>query len=278
MKYLGLAMMAAMGLQPATAFADCAGSFQKGGNPLTGLRYSSSVAVTNLSPASAIGQLRGIVAAKNYQILSEEAESGTMVFEQPNSGKARAIQLAATATDEGGSGSVKIEAKLPRGMMAQEQMARTEICGILGQLKGGRAGELAAAKGKNAQGKAPAAQRLSAFALVNLVLNDSDKNPAAVLPRYRGRAFTVFGSIDTVYPGSLGDYTVYFKETDPMSLPVVLPGQQRNKGQVLCRLAKGQGSFALTLRTNAKIVLTGVFDEFDDADNSITLKDCRPAT
>lgn len=276
MRHRILLLLSAAALLPATAFADCTATFQKGGNPLTGLRYSASSSLPSLSPESAIGQLRAIVLGKNYQILSEEPESGTMVFEQPMSGKARAIQLAATASDEGGAGTVKIEARLPRGMLAQEEMARTEICAILAQLKGGSAGEAAAAKGKTAQGKAPAPLRMSAFALSNLILNDSDKNPAAILPRYRGRVFTVFGTIDSIYPGSQGDTTIYFKQTDPMALPVQLPGQQRDKGRVLCRLAKGQSSFAMTRKINDKITLTGTFDDFDNADNTISLKDCVP--
>lgn len=45
-----------MFIAPATAHAaTCESTFAKGGNPLTGLRFTAQVALPNLTPASAIG-------------------------------------------------------------------------------------------------------------------------------------------------------------------------------------------------------------------------------
>lgn len=278
MRFLMLATLLAMGFLPGVASAQtCQGSFQKAGNALTGLRFSASTSAADLTPASAIGQLRGIVLAKSYQVLVAEPDGGTMVFEQPASGNARAIQLVATATEAGGKGVVKVEAKFPRGMMATEEAAKTELCSILAQVKGGRAGEQAAAKGQKAAGKAAPALRMGTLALSNMILNDYDKNPGAIIPRYKGRAFIVNGRIDTIHRGDGGNYFVYFEKIDPMSLPITVPGQQRSAVQVLCVLAKDQASFALTHKKNDKVTLGGVFDDFDyGSTGAIWLRECRP--
>lgn len=272
-------ILLAAGCLPNIALADsCEGSFQKAGSLLTGLRFSATSTVQGLSPASAIGQLRGIVIAKSYQVLAAEPDGGTMVFEQAASGKARAIQLVATATQEGGKGSVKIEAKFPRGMSSKDEDAKAELCSILAQVKGGRAGELAAAKGQKAESKAAPPLRVGTLALSNMILNDYDKNPGAIVPRYKGRSFIVTGRIDTIHRGDRGDYYVYFEKIDPMSLPLTLPGQQRNAVQVLCVLAKDQSTFALTKKKNDRVTLAGVFDDFDyGVLGSIWLRECRPS-
>jgi hypothetical protein len=67
--------------------ATCESSFVKGGNPLTGLRFTAQVALPGLTPASAIGQVRGMVQAKGYDVLATEAEGGSMLIEQPQVGK-----------------------------------------------------------------------------------------------------------------------------------------------------------------------------------------------
>ena len=66
--------------------ATCEEAFVKKGNPITGLRFTGAVTVADLPPAVAIGQMRGIVAAKGYDIMADEAEYGSMLIEQPMTG------------------------------------------------------------------------------------------------------------------------------------------------------------------------------------------------
>ena len=70
--------------------ATCEATFAKGGSPLGGLRFNASVEVPDLTPPSAIGQMRGIAVSKGYDVLVAEAEDGSMLIEQPRTGKARA--------------------------------------------------------------------------------------------------------------------------------------------------------------------------------------------
>ena len=60
--------------------AACEDSFVKKGNQVTGLRFVATTTVPNMSMASAVGQINGIVAAKGYAILAAEPESGAMLI------------------------------------------------------------------------------------------------------------------------------------------------------------------------------------------------------
>lgn len=276
MRVLPWTLAGLLSLAPTVVFAgQCEDSFSKAGNMITGQRFSARVTVPDLSPASAIQQLRGIVVAKQYQVITDDPESGAMLFEQAMQNGARGFPLTASAVSDGKSGTVTIEAKLKRGMSAQDNEAKTQLCSLLAQLKGGKAGAQAAAKGKSATNKAQPALKMSVLAFSNTILNDWDKNKAAVVPRYKGRSFIIHGRVDSVYPNSDGSYSVYYEKIDPMSLPIVLPGQQRDHVQVICRVPKSQSTFALTLKTNARITLQGVFDDFNYP--RIWLTDCKPS-
>lgn len=80
----------------------CEQTFRKSGNPLTGLRFNAERSVAGLSPASAIGQLRGIVIAKGYTVMTAEPEAGTMLIEQPMTGKARGFPIEIGVTETAG--------------------------------------------------------------------------------------------------------------------------------------------------------------------------------
>src|SRR5690606_18241071 len=75
---LGL-LPAAMLLAAGTAHAGtCEDSFTKKGNILSGMTFTAAVTVADLPPPVAIRQMRGIVAAKGYDIMADEADYGTM--------------------------------------------------------------------------------------------------------------------------------------------------------------------------------------------------------
>ena len=157
MRFLPLAI-AAFAFIPSTAFAaTCEESFVKKGSPISGVKFTATVTVPDMTPVSAIGQLRGIVAAKGYDIMADEAEYGSMLIEQPQTGKARAFPITITATNDGKTGTVQMQANLRAAMIVKEADAKTELCGMLNQLKGGKVGLALAAKGKNAQAERAAA-------------------------------------------------------------------------------------------------------------------------
>ena len=107
--------------------ATCEEAFVKKGNAITGLRFTAAVTVADLPPAVAIGQLRGLVAAKGYDIMADEAEYGSMLIEQPMTGTVRAFPIQISATQTGGIGTVVMEAKLRAGQSTKADAAQRFI-------------------------------------------------------------------------------------------------------------------------------------------------------
>jgi hypothetical protein len=229
-----LILTAALLTAPAIAqAASCEQSFAKKGNPLTGLRFTANVQVANMSPASAVGQLHGIVAAKGYDILVADQEAGSLLIEQPATAKARSFPLEFTAAPDG---TVVMEAKLRGASSVPEAAARTEMCGILNQLKGGKAGEAAAAAGMKATTAPAAPLRMSVLRFSQDITGEADKNSAAVPLRYKNKRFTLYGPV--AFVGPVGDsYRVEWKILANM-LTDIVPGRASAGFTVNCVLAK----------------------------------------
>jgi hypothetical protein len=265
-------------LFPATAFgATCEESFAKKGAVIGGLRFTAAVTVPDLSPETAINQLRGIVLARGYDVLTDEAADGSMLIEQRQTGKTRSFPIIATATQEGKAGTVQLEARLRGGMIVKEADARTELCAVLSQIKGGKAGLAAARAGKGAVAVAGAALKISALGLSQQLSKEKERNAAAIPLRYKGKAFTVDGSVD--YVTKDGDsYRVAFDIPEPYEQAIRLPGQADFKTDISCMMAKGQAAYALTLKPRRSIKLTGTFLQYREYPPIMWLSDCRPAS
>ncbi len=258
------------GAQAANA-ATCEDSFVKKGSIVTGLRFVATTTVPGMSAASAVGQLNGIVAAKGYTILAAEPASGAMLIEPPPTGKSRPfpIEVAADA-----AGSVRMEARLRAGMGIPDAAAKAEMCGILTQLKGGKAGEALAAKGLGATSAPGAPVRMSVLRFSQDITGQADKNNAAAQQRYQNRKFTLYGPV--AYVGPVGDtYRVEWKLLSNV-LTDIVPGRASAGYSVNCVLAKGQGVYALQLKPDKHVELTGTFDRLDYGMSLVWLKDCRP--
>jgi hypothetical protein len=93
-------LVLALALPLAARAGSCEDSFAQKGNPLSGIRFNAEVTVDELSVPVAIRQLRGIAATRGYDILSEEAEDGSLLLEQPRSGSARPFPIIAPASQE----------------------------------------------------------------------------------------------------------------------------------------------------------------------------------
>jgi hypothetical protein len=253
----------------------CEDNFVKAGSPVSGLRFIATVAVADLTPASAIGQMRGLVAPRNYDILADEAEEGSMLIEQPMSGKSRAFPIIISASSQGGVGTVRMEAKLRAAMFVKEADVMTELCGILNQVKGGKAGMAAAARGKSAVTGGGAPMVIDALAFSHQVSKDTERNSAAVPLRYKGRSFTVTGMVDyVIQDGEF--YRVAFKIPNPWEEVIRLPNIAPFKTDISCLMARGQAAYSLTLKPDRTVRLTGTWYEFDAFRHVVWLKDCRP--
>lgn len=256
--------------------ATCEEAFVKKGNPVTGLRFTAAVTVADLPPAVAIGQMRGLVAAKGYDIMADEAEYGSMLIEQPMTGGARAFPIQITATQTGGIGTVVMEAKLRAGQTVGSDPAKAEMCGILNQIQGGKAGAAAAKKGATATTVAAAPVKISALGFSQQVSKDSERNAAGVLTRYKGKQFTIDGTVDYVTKDGNG-FRVGYKVPEPYEQAIRLPNQAPFKTDIVCYMAPGQAAYSLQLKPNKGIKLTGTVEDFDEYKRVIWLKDCRPA-
>lgn len=266
---LAASLLAAAQAQP----NDCDRDFRKAGNPVTGLRFVAERSMADLTSASAINQLRGIVLAKGYTVMTAEPEAGAMLIEQPMTGKARGFPIEIRVTEAAGEGAVRMEARLRTGMMVKEEAARTEMCGILAQLKGGKEGLALARKGEAAKAAAAAPIRMSALRFSSQMAGEAKKSDVSLEPRYKDRAFTLYGPVAAV--GKAGDrYRVDFKLVENV-LSSLVPGSGYRL-EVSCMLAPGQSTYALTLKPDKHVELTGVFDEYDVGRSTIWLRDCVP--
>ncbi|MGO4778043.1 hypothetical protein AB4084_21470, partial [Lysobacter sp. 2RAB21] len=75
----------------------CETNFVKKGNMITGTEYFTSVQVSGLSAASAIGQVRNAGIARNMVVLDEDLNAGTLVLEEPSTAMSRPLPLQVTA-------------------------------------------------------------------------------------------------------------------------------------------------------------------------------------
>lgn len=253
---------------------ECESTFVKKGNIVTGLRFTATTSVRDLSPASAIGQLRGVVAAKGYDIVASVPEAGSMVIEQPATDSARSFPIEISARQVNGAGVVRMVAKLRPTMMVGDKQAVAEMCGVLAQLKGGKKGQALAAKGTSAKPAAAKAQRMSVLRFSAMIGGESAKNTASINPRYKGKAFTLYGPISHI-GGTEGRYRIDFKLVEN-ALTSIVPGSGY-RVEVSCNLAPDQAAFALGLSRDAHVEVTGVFDEFDLGRSTVYLSNCRSA-
>jgi hypothetical protein len=259
-------------LVPAAAHAGaCEDSFTKGGSILSGQKFAASVTLPGLKPASAIGQMRGIVVAKGYDVLAAEPEEGSMLIEQAQTRKARAFPITVTATPDG---KVLMEAKLRAGMSAPSEAAKEEMCGMLAQLKTGKAGTAAASTGMTAAGNKTALD-MDALSISHQISKDTQRNAAAIPLRYKGKTFIVSGTVKSI--DKLDDaYVVTYDIPEPYNEAIRLPGAAPFKTDIFCRLAKGQSVFALQLKPGKRIKLSGIYANFNPTAHGLLLEDCRP--
>ena len=256
--------------------AGCEETFAKKGNIIGGLRFTASVMVADLKPVTAIQQMRGIVAAKGYDIMADEAEYGSMLIEQPMTGSARAFPITITATEAGGASTVVMEAKLRAGQTTKDSAAKEEMCAMLNQIQGGKAGLAAAKQGKGATTVAAAPVKMSSLGFSQQVSKDTERNSAGVLTRYKGKQFTIDGQVDYVTKDG-NAFRVGYKIPNPWEQAIRLPNQAPFKTDVVCYMAPGQAGYSLQLKPNKSIKLTGTVEDFDEYKHVIWLKDCRPA-
>jgi len=199
-----------------------------------------------------------------------------MLVEQPMSGKARAIPFEINAVDQNGVATVTIEAKMKAGMFTKEADAKTEMCTVLGMMRGGKAGlalASAGARGGNLGNGAPVA--MSALLFSHQISKDAERNAAAIPLRYKGKVFTLSGTVDYINRDGAA-LAVIFKLPNPWEEALPLPNASQFKTDISCLMAPGTGTYTLQLKPGKSVKLTGTFFEYREIHPIAWLKDCRP--
>jgi len=243
--------------------ATCEDTFEKRGSAVSGLRLIATTTVADLPIDVAINQMRGIAARRGYDIIASEPAAGALLIEQPMSGKARAFPIEVNASQSGGIGTVRMEAKPRAGMFVGEDGAKKEMCAALAELKGGKAGRLAASAGAKTVTTQGAPVALSAQSLSQQIAKDIERNPLAVKARYVNKRYTLSGTVERVAMDGK-DMRVWFEILEPHELVLQLPNAPKFHMEMGCALAAGQSVFAMQLKPKRSVKLTGTYDGHDD--------------
>jgi len=276
-RFLSLALAAGALATPSLAHAgQCEDGFVKKGSIISGMRFTATVSVADLPPDVAINQIRGIVASRGYDIIAAEPTAGQLLIEQSVTQNARAFPIEINATSSGGTGTVVMEAKLRAGQNTKAELAMAEMCGVLNQVKGGRAGRLAAAGGAAAQTQQAAPIAMSAQSFSSQISKDAERNAAAIPQRYKNKQFTLSGTVEYVTQDG-PTLRVAFEIMQPHEMAIRLPGMASTLSEVSCLMAPGTSVFAMQLKPKKSVKLTGTFYEFSEFKDVTWFKDCRPA-
>jgi len=269
------ALLAAVAFPTAAQAGTCEDTFAKRGNMISALRFVAMTSVTDLPVDVAINQMRGIAARKGYDIIASEPASGALLIEQPATANMRAFPIEINATVANGVGTVQMEAKLRAGQSVKAELVKAEMCGILAELKGGRAGRLAAAGGARATTVQAAPVAMSAQSFSSQISKDLERNGLAVEPRYKDKRFTLTGRVERISRDG-SDMRVWYEILQPHEMALRLPNMAATLVEVGCALAPGQSVFGMQVKPGNSLKLTGTFDDHDEYRQVVWFKDCVP--
>ena len=248
----------------------CEESFARSGNALSSTTFTATQTVNDLSVADAVAQMHGIVVAGNYDILQEDRDGGSMLLEQRATSTRRAIPVLIAVTRNGATTDIAMNIRLPTGVFAGSNGVRTEMCNVLGQLRGGAEGRRLAAQG-GATRATNAPTVIQATSLSNEIARAHTVNPAVIPVRYRERSWTVSGRLANVERIGSGWIVTYDIPPPILSGPLTGPDFSI---LLTCSLSSNQSAWALTLRRGQAIRLTGAFDGYDEGRRHLMLTNC----
>jgi hypothetical protein len=256
----------------------CEATFVKNGNPITGLKFTATQSIADLSTPDAVNQLRAIVLARGYDVLAAEPEAGNMLIEQPQTANMRSFQIVAQTTNDAKIATVQLKVSMRAGQSTKQELVRTELCGVLAEIKGGSAGAAAANAGKTATAAGSPPTVISAQMLADRVSKERDKDVNEIPLRYKGRSFTLTGNVESVNRDG-ETYRVRFDILAWEQKAIRLPGDSQFKTDIICVLAPGQSVYALTLKRRSSVRLTGTYADYRESPSPSVMwfDGCKPA-
>ena len=271
--FVALALLA----PTASALAgECEANFRKSGNPLVMTTYSSAVTVPNLATRDALAQMRGILVAEKMDVMAEDAEGGTLLVEQRQSGSARPIPTTINVSEVASGTRIEMAVKMERGVFSKVEQIQPYMCGLFARVKGGKEGVAAARKGAGAT-NTEATGNQDVFLFSRMIAREADKNAIAVNARHKGRKYTLTGRIDTLMEDG-EDYNLVFDIPEISEMAIKpLPFDAQFRVGVSCLFKPNQLATVLARREGPKVTLTGTVYKYDSFRKVIWLENCTKA-
>jgi len=271
--FVALALLA----PTASALAgECEANFRKSGNPLVMTTYSSAVTVPNLATRDALAQMRGILVAEKMDVMAEDAEGGTLLVEQRQSGSARPIPTTINVSEVASGTRIEMAVKMERGVFSKVEQILPYMCGLFARVKGGKEGVAAARKGAGAT-NTEATGNQDVFLFSRMIAREADKNAIAVNARHKGRKYTLTGRIDTLMEDG-EDYNLVFDIPEISEMAIKpLPFDAQFRVGVSCLFKPNQLATVLAMREGQKVTLTGTVYKYDSFRKVIWLENCTKA-
>ena len=271
--FVALALLA----PTASALAgECEANFRKSGNPLVMTTYSSAVTVPNLATRDALAQMRGILVAEKMDVMAEDAEGGTLLVEQRQSGSARPIPTTINVSEVASGTRIEMAVKMERGVFSKVEQIQPYMCGLLARVKGGKEDVAAARKGAGAT-NTEATGNQDVFLFSRMIAREADKNAIAVNARHKGRKYTLTGRIDTLMEDG-EDYNLVFDIPEISEMAIKpLPFDAQFRVGVSCLFKPNQLATVLAMREGQKVTLTGTVYKYDSFRKVIWLENCTKA-
>ena len=271
-KLLAAIALALSSVAPAALAGECEDNFSKSGSIFSGTDFSSRVTVPDLSVKDAMGQVRGIMIGEKMDVITEDAETGTMLVEQRSTNTTRAIPTLIAISGEGSAATVQMTVKTEKGQIAKADAMRPYMCQLLAKVKGGKEGRAAAAQGAKTQNNADVTVK-DVYVFSREIAREAKGNAVAVTARHKGRHYALRGRVDYVQEDGQ-DYNVSFDIPEQGSGLLQVPGDNEPRVGVACLFKPNQLANVLTFRKGDKVTFKGQFLRYDDFKRVRWLQNC----
>ncbi len=271
-KRLAAFLFALAGAVPTAWAGECEDNFSKSGNLFTGTDFSSSITVPDLSIANAMGQMRGLMIAEKMDVITEDAETGSMLVEQRSTNTTRAIPTLINVSSSGTAATVEMTIKAEKGQIIKQADIRPYMCDLLAKLKGGKEGRTAAAQGARAKNNDDTTIK-DVYVFSREIAREAKGNAVAVTARHKGRKYALKGRVAYIQEDG-EDSNVSFDIPEQSEMLLQVPGDNEPRVGVACLFRPNQLANVLTFRKGDKATFTGTFLRYDDMKRTLWLQNC----
>lgn len=274
-RFLAALTLSLAAIAPAAWAGECEDNFSKSGSVFSGVDFSSRVTVADLSVPDALGQMKGIMISEKMDVITEDAETGTMLVEQRSTNTTRAIPTLINVSASGGGAAIEMTVKTEKGQLAKADAIRPYMCTLLAKVRGGKEGRAAAVQGAKATNNGDTTVK-DVYVFSREIAREAKGNAVAVTARHKGRKYSLSGRVDYIQEDG-EDYNVSFEVPDQGKVLLRVPGDSEPRVGVACLFRPNQLANVLTFRKGDKATFTGSFLRYDDMKRTLWLQNCVQA-